>query len=101
MRPWEETWTWSDYYVVDDRRMAIGSWHYAQDEDAGLHRARLAAAAPDLVRALLKVEWAAGKRSDPVCPYCEAHKRPQYGSGTLPHWDHCQLDAALRKAGVR
>lgn len=52
---------------------------------------RLAAAAPDLFRALLAVEWSAnpGGRE---CPTCS-------GMTGLGHEPDCALDAALKKAG--
>jgi hypothetical protein len=62
--------------------------------------AQLVAAAPELVQVAIDVEWA-GVEDAPEggqvagCPRCGALKRDG------KHIDYCQLDAALRKAGVR
>jgi hypothetical protein len=52
-------------------------------------------AAPDLVRALLKVEWRGISVCEPACPACGEFEDDG------KHAANCQLDAALRKAGVR
>lgn len=61
-------------------------------------RAQLAAAAPDLARALLKVEWRGESRGCEVCVGCqvEAPYEPKPGE---PHESDCFADAALTKAG--
>ena len=63
-------------------------------------RIRLMAAAPDLVRALLAVEWEGDECETTgtfvsCCPECCALA----SSGV--HEPDCSLDAALKKAGVR
>lgn len=57
-------------------------------------RLRLASAAPEMVRALLLVEWNGGAgRGD--CSDCEADRYLDGGH----HASDCDLDAALTKAG--
>lgn len=58
-------------------------------------RARLASAAPEMARALLRLE-AVGH--DFRCAYCAATSNPEEA---VPHREGCILDAALRKAGIR
>lgn len=64
-------------------------------------RAKLAAAAPDLYRALLAVQWSGwetfgGDGLESCCPSCGALGT---GSGVLEkHKYECALDAALKKA---
>lgn len=83
------------YHAVPGRDASLGAQIEAQ-QAAVRARARLAAAAPELTRALLAVEWSGRERYEswPACPVCEA------GEGGR-HADDCALDAALRKAGVR
>lgn len=107
-KPWEETWTvveipkpsgiaadWPTEYQVE-------SEHVPMLDMSDLAHATLQAAAPELVRALLAVEWGGEFRrvSNAVgvmCPAC--HARPdQHGK---VHKPTCLIDAALRKAGVR
>lgn len=55
--------------------------------------AQLAAAAPDMARVLLAIEFR------PTCPMCGGRV---YRDGQPPtHEQDCFLDAALRKAGLR
>jgi hypothetical protein len=58
--------------------------------------ADLAASAPDLVRVLLELEWTAPGDLGAIsaCPICYRWQRDG-------HYPHCQLSAALIKAGVR
>lgn len=66
-------------------------------------RSKLAAAAPDLARALLEVEWGAcDEGHNPACPSCGG-AGPVDGAPwrTSGHGPGCALDAALRKAGIR
>ena len=91
-KPWEETWTVRGSAVQADGRDVLDAWYRGDDPVGGDARARLAAAAPDLVRALLRVEWG-GDQSIGVCPDCDA--RELHG-----HADGCGLAAALRKARV-
>jgi hypothetical protein len=60
--------------------------------------ARLAAAAPAMVRALLRVEWADERRGLDGCPGCDT-VAPDRGDGTGEHDPSCPLDAALTQAG--
>ena len=63
-------------------------------------RARLASAAPDMVRVLLACEWAwCEGREWKVCPSC-SNDEPN-DSRRSGHALDCALDACLRKAGVR
>ena len=92
-KPWEETWTVRDgevaYRVVNEAGDVVLPGPMRQDD------AELAAAAPDLVRALLAVEWVHGIRQiAATCPACMAEI-------ALDHAKNCPIDAALRKAGVR
>lgn len=60
--------------------------------------AKLAAAAPELARALIEAEWSArvGRDNDAACPSCE-----EWECTGGRHAEDCLLDAALRKAGLR
>jgi len=58
--------------------------------------ATLASAAPNLVRALLAVEWVEDDEGGEYCPACEWER-----GTTEVHGSDCRLDAALRKAGAR
>ncbi len=105
---WEET--WFEPLVSDDRdayfvavpgpdgaELAIGvpntpPMTSLSSKDAAklwAARAKLVAAAPDLVRALLAVEWHHGE-----CDICGAFERDG-------HEPDCPVGGALRKAGVR
>lgn len=88
-KSWDETWTASGSTVRNETRDLLESWNF--DANAA-DRARLAAAAPDLVRALLAVEWI-GPEAHRRCSSCGA-------SDIRGHYDDCALAAALRKAGV-
>lgn len=88
-KPWERTWKVSPLGLGDDSGDLVALDELGAWDDAD---ARLAASAPDLVRALLRVEWG-GDQSIGVCPDCDA--RELHG-----HADGCGLAAALRKAGV-
>lgn len=128
-KPHEETWEYrptredvvvrepnGDYAIMDlDHDAEFNPTHIL---DA---RGRLAAAAPEMARLLLELEWAGSEwdygGSDPCCPCCgerapmqvhipakridaytrtEARDEVRYGK----HTDNCQLVAVLRKAGV-
>lgn len=92
---WEETWSYYDphgfagffaKHVDSDHH---GTFFEATAGEPGDEaRARLAAAAPELVRVLLAVEFI----KDGFCPSCHCYDG---------HAKGCALDAALRKAGVR
>lgn len=94
-KPWEETWmvgpNGDDVGMpLEHGRVTVAFGPMAEDD------ARLAAAAPDLARALLAVEWSgvSGYHRVPGCPSCGS---PQ---SSMKHDKHCELDAALRKAGI-
>lgn len=82
-KPWDETWHMTAMGGVGDAAGPPYGWiagfvqageSASRPADTSMARARLAAAAPDLVRALLAVEW--------------------------QHDSACARQAALRKAGV-
>ena len=112
MKVWEEDWTRDNdsscSWVLSsksapDYRGRFARFEDYEDEPGELQGARacLAAAAPELVRALLAVEWKGVEDYDPVaaCPACGGH--PPLGNLPGRHEPDCALDAALRKAGVR
>lgn len=123
MSPWLETWTCSDHWrsnavngnwvhmvhqvcahgelccevVSVEKEMADG---LCDDGDMA-ERARLIAAAPTLVRALLAVEWSGGTIGRiHHCPACRGADRHclDYESERIA--DACPLDAALTAAGL-
>lgn len=59
---------------------------------------RLAAAAPDLARALLKVEWRGESRGCEVCVGCQVGAPFESRPGES-HESDCFVDVALTKAG--
>lgn len=94
MKPWEEKWELlggADSGTIFVDRVSRG----AMDDPA---RARLASAAPLMARALLAVEWAyqVGVDGEGIyfCRWCE-------GFRDEGHYPDCELDQALRAAGVR
>ncbi len=100
-KPWDETWTVRGSAVQADGRDVLDAWYRGDDPVGGDARARLAAAAPDLVRALLAVEWV---RDEELylgyeCPWCGA-RNPDGSIDTYHHEKPCTRQAALRKAGV-
>jgi len=98
-KPWEETWTfdmqqdvvWTD---LDDMR-SVGEPVLRPGAESSGDQLRLAAAAPDLVRALLAVELAPGRVPgvDEECPWCGSIEGQTHAAD-------CPRQAALRKAGV-
>ena len=88
-KPWDETWTVRGSAVQADGRDVLDAWYRGDDPVGGDARARLAAAAPDLVRALLAAE----RDVRGVCHWCNNERR--HG-----HADDCRWQLALRKAGV-
>ena len=101
--PWEEDWCAEKDCVVgpeletifipwDPRvaRIDHPDWQLARD------RAVLAAAAPDMARTLLAIEWSYNIPIDDLngCLVCKAMQHHGHKPG-------CALDAALKKAGVR
>jgi hypothetical protein len=98
MKPWDEMWSCSteDASHIDHPDGSQSSIDGVTDADA-FARARLAAAAPDLARALLAVEWGGLTcyGSAAACPFCSEDQA--YGK----HAPECTLAAALKRAGVR
>ena len=95
MNPWDEKWTLridSKCYPramvdFDDKREGNCSELWMSDE-----RAHLAAAAPDLYRALADVEWIDVDDNVRSCPCCRSVE------GIEPHDTNCGIALALRKA---
>lgn len=91
---WMETWAYDDRDGID-----IASGHWATDWTG--QRAKLAAAAPQLVRALLAVEWGGMEPGmdgggEACCPDCGNF---HFVAGGPTHRDWCSVDAALTAAG--
>lgn len=104
-KPWEETWDVEPEiapgWVLVKPIVALGP---APLQPLTGDRLRLAAAAPDLVRALLAVErQGVNLDGDAACPACGGDARDSTDPPThsVMHASDCLLDAALRKAGVR
>lgn len=95
--PWEETWRALGGGIVcgdmTPDSWSCAFWHPSGPIDERAARARLAAAAPDLVRALLAVEFATYDGAERWCPWCSSY-------GVSSHDPDCLRQAALRKAGV-
>lgn len=111
MKPWLETWEVhprNGHLVVrvagfpDDHGVALAL------DKSHAPRARLAAAAPALVRALLNAEWDGDRFAETPfgdkCPECGGVPREVLPSGrldpTLRHHPNCDIDAALTAAGL-
>ena len=98
-KPWEETWRALGGGIVcgdmTPDSWSCAFWHPSGPVDERTARARLAAAAPDLVRALLAVEWIyqGHETGERECPWCMSEE-------WQPHAEDCVRQAALRKAGV-
>lgn len=104
MELWEETWTAependepdSLWMVLDSespRCLVADTISEAQS--------RLIAAAPDMARVLLEVEWSAQNQyGQAQCPSCRGDEYKD-GEPRTGHEEHCALFAALQKAGVR
>lgn len=92
-KPWEEDW-YPDFGDDENDPVVMRSGDdsvqaaWIENEQ----RAKLLAAAPDLARALLEVEWAEDE-TGPYCPSCLRWRKKG-------HADDCATAAALRKAGV-
>lgn len=97
MKPWEETWE-ADEDMPDVRNgdalvlRALG--------DGSEDRAKLAAAAPEMARLLLKHQW----DTNNVCPECRGARVDDDDEQPLPggygHAKDCGLVSVLRKANV-
>lgn len=126
MKVWEETWDECDGVVSieqkHERDFALAGielpdrFDWEQGSNVGafgdmggaspfnpsaddVARARLAAAAPEMARVLLSLEWrAADERALMCCESCGGVREVDGGKG---HVADCALVAVLRKAGVR
>lgn len=110
MEPWEHTWhvDESGTLIRDERDYRIAETIELDIPPQEQSNARLAAAAPEMARLLLELEWG----GEPVraiagpiatCPSCLG-MRPQLSRDAGPRGGHrkdCRLIAVLRKAGVR
>lgn len=96
MKPWEETWEAEHEDSLD--YITRGPDGFIAGFDDQKERATLAAAAPEMARVLLALEWKGAELGDDctyaVCPSCGAYK------GEVGHAPDCGLVAVLRKAGV-
>lgn len=110
-KPWEEAWTKSvnvdgadgvGLQFPDGRRAYFGSlWSGRSvqfDTECGVDsdpldedRAKLASAAPDMARMLLRFEWCLAPGGCPACNNLMPYE----------HKADCKLDDLFRKAGVR
>lgn len=139
VKPWEETWFWDDArceivrkYPDDEEHRRVGlagafdSTDPVVETDSGIYGPRegyreLIAAAPEMARLLLELQWAGGYGDDggtnPCCPACnadaplkvhfpakriDAYTRTEARDEVIggKHRDDCRLVAVLRKAGV-
>lgn len=98
-KPLDETWAVTAHGGVGDANGPPHLWigGFVQSGGSALRpdstdiaRARLAAAAPDLARALLSVEW---EDYSGRCPWCSAIRGAD-------HRADCERQSALKKAGV-
>lgn len=104
MKPWEETWRWNGLHPLDvfgpDGGDLLFEGAVIRNDSDGPERAKLAAAAPEMARLLLELEWADprnhwsddGANSNGCC-VCGEYKKDG-------HKPDCALVAVLRKAGV-
>lgn len=90
-KPWEEEWSVGGPDGTELHHGEGGSScvEFGPEEQEAV---ALAAAAPDLYRALKAVEWDGLRCGSPCCPSCEAY----YVPGN--HEPDCTLNAALKKA---
>lgn len=113
-KPWEEDWypledtageldVYRDLDAEGSRTRVLASDN-ARPEDKA--RAKLAAAAPEMARLLLEVQWTpTGYDHEPCCPICSMSmpRRPEdRDEARFPHGHakDCTLLAVLKKAGV-
>ncbi len=101
MKPHEQTWEAAYDGAIVLPHDGGGQYVIARVVPLGVppqedDNARLIAAAPDLTRVLLAVEWVSTHRYNEGfwCPTCKGAKQ-------IGHDADCALEAALRKAGVR
>lgn len=90
--PWLETWhVGSAGYIYDEPDESNSCIAIAIMFTNSGGKSKLVAAAPDMCRALLAVEW--GKT---ILGYCHACSR----NSEWPHASGCPVDAALTKCGL-
>lgn len=119
MKPWEETWRaeiwthdvgdpiWAIWTDAPREVVSVGV-PFAEFDRNEPERAKLAAAAPEMARLLLELQWSGsseGIRSEflPRCPVCSGHRdNPFTGASGWEggHKSDCRLAEVLRKAGV-
>ncbi len=126
MKAHEETWELTEDWVDDDGKRHTNDVINGSSTEVFLSasdsydRLRLAAAAPEMARLLLELQWAGdegGYDGRPCCPCCyalppekvhrpsvriDAYTRTEARDEILygKHSDDCRLVAVLRKAGV-
>jgi hypothetical protein len=112
-RPWEETWERTERNDVEDEYQPVFCNPVLNDEPTEVFlgtgpRLQLAAAAPEMARLLLELEWAgeivnyatgSSRMSLRTCAACGG-VRPHPQAGSSGHHPDCRLGAVLRKAGV-
>lgn len=106
MKPWEENWIEFEAnagfpaFAAKVSGQELRVFESLSGDDDDISRARLAAAAPDMARVLLEIEW---DGEDSRCPDCGGLNPKFWPNRAQPEDGHkkdCKLDAALRKAGV-
>ena len=90
-KPWEGTWHYNGTDIVETRNGVDNVYVIVTNGFGEQGAITLAAAAPELARALLFVEFTAGEY--PHCVAC-GEDAPRHDKG-------CPVNAALKKAGVR
>jgi hypothetical protein len=101
----DETWTYDGRWINDAGNRPVACADYDGDET----HAKLMAAAPELARVLVAVEWLGDSdRHGPYCVACnglqpctENASAPVYYGARIGHYPECTLLAALVKAGLR
>jgi len=99
----EESWLLKDGDIVTSDGECVIEQSYTGKAPNEAERYQLAAAAPDMARVLIAIEWRYPYEHGGVCPACDCFNPDGdapigYAKG---HEEDCPLDAALRKAGVR
>lgn len=94
MKPvWEEEWTLSDMNVRSG--FAYVDFPDGRYIDGKVERLRLASAAPDMARLLLRLEHVpSDSGDDDWCVFCRR-------VANIPHADDCEWLRVMKKAGVR
>lgn len=97
MSVFQEVWGWEGADETSSGEAELAVHGIVSDEQA-----RLAAAAPELVRALVLSEWADMSAGEyhVECPVCHLHCGCEVQHTTSSHDLACPVDAALTKAGL-